>query len=101
MSDPRAPSIKYKMELPGKTGRFRPVLNIELYPAWQWSDKFGPSSPKRKSCWFDGLGLPKMESEIEDYYRVRLNGRWTNEIPGVQYHFFRKNYVYRLLEELG
>lgn len=100
MSDPRAPSIKYKMELPGKTGRFRPALTIELYPAWQWSDKFGPTSPKRKDCWFDGLGLPKVDSESKGYYRILINGKWWSRKAGIQYQFFRKNYGPRLLEEL-
>lgn len=96
MSDPRKPTIKLKRELPGKTGRFRPDLIIELYPAWQWYEKWGPNSPLRRQCKFSGITPPLNSSGGELYYRLRVNGKWHGDH---RYCFYDEIEAYEIMRE--
>jgi hypothetical protein len=102
MNEPRSPTIKLSKSLPKNKGRFLIQTRVHLYPAKQWSEKFAPSSPKRKDCIFllDGVQfIPPNSSKTESFYRIKVNDTWYAP-NGKQYEFYKESVAYRLLEEL-
>lgn len=105
MREPRASVLKLVKERPENSGRFKKELIIELYPANQWSEKYGPYSDQRKKCCFfyeDGENLvmhKPLTSMVQGrYYRLMVNGKWYQQ-DGYRYSFFTDDEAYRLLRE--
>lgn len=103
----REPVLKLAKERPQNSGRFRKELVIELYPARQWLEKYGPSSDQRKNCMFYhkdsqycAAGSLLKSSNADWCYRLMVNGKWYQQ-DGYRYSFFTEDFAYKLLKEMG